>query len=188
MIDNPLFISIFDNALDQNKCNKIIFDFENDKENQIDGRVGNHKIKLNVKKSIDINHNFNDKTITSKLISSCLHTFINEYKREYPDINNIPPWRCTSSYNIQKYNPRDGFYKTHCEVTDRISSKRVLVWMIYLNTLQDGGTLFPSYKMGINAVQGRLVMWPSYWTHMHKGQVSHTETKYIATGWYEFAQ
>ena len=133
-----------------------------------------------------INHDFNDKTLTSDLLSSCLKYHIEKYKKDFPDINKLPPWRCTSVYNVQKYNPKDGFYKSHCEVTDKLSSIRILVWMIYLNTLQDGGTLFPTYQTGIRAKQGRLVIWPSYWTHMHKGQISPTETKYIATGWYEF--
>ncbi len=187
MNEIPSFISIYDDALDKKDCIKIINEFEQNKEKQINGRVGDYEVKLKVKKSIDINHNFNDKTLTSDLLSSCLKYHIQKYKKDFPDINKLPPWRCTSVYNVQKYNPKDGFFKSHCEVSDRSSSIRILVWMIYLNTLQDGGTLFPTYQTGIRAKQGRLVMWPSYWTHMHKGQISPTETKYIATGWYEFS-
>jgi len=29
-----------------------------------------------------------------------------------------------------------------------------------------------------------LVIWPAYWTHLHKGQISQSQTKYITTGWY----
>ena len=36
------------------------------------------------------------------------------------------------------------------------------------------------------AKEGRLVIWPAYWTHFHKSQVSKTTTKYILTGWYRF--
>ena len=188
MINFSNFISIYDNALDKNFCTQIIEDFENDKENQTEGKSGNHQIKLHVKKSTDINHSFTDNSSTSKIISSCLRTYIQEYKKVYPDIDALPPWRITNVYNIQKYNPSDGYYKTHCEVTDRLSGKRVLVWMIYLNSVNDGGTLFPSYDIGVQAMQGRLVLWPPYWTHHHKGQISHTKTIYIATGWYEFIQ
>ena len=64
--------------------------------------------------------------------------------------------------------------------------KRVMVWMIYLNTVtQDGGTYFTNYDKKINAVQGRLVIWPAYWTHTHRGIISEKETKYIATGWFD---
>ena len=59
--------------------------------------------------------------------------------------------------------------------------------MIYLNTVTDGGgTKFPQYDLVTDAVEGRVVLWPSGWTHFHHGVVSMTETKYIATGWYSF--
>ena len=70
------FISIYDKALSKDDCTQIINDFENDKENQIEGRSGNCQIKREVKKSTDINHNFTDKSNTSKLISSCLKNHI----------------------------------------------------------------------------------------------------------------
>ena len=65
--------------------------------------------------------------------------------------------------------------------------KRVLAWMFYLNTVtDDGGTYFDNYDLTLNAVEGRCVIWPAYWTHMHRGIVSKTESKYIVTGWFSF--
>ena len=59
--------------------------------------------------------------------------------------------------------------------------------MIYLNTVTDGGeTRFPDYDLNINAVEGKLVIWPAGYTHVHHGLVSKTQTKYITTGWYTF--
>ena len=58
--------------------------------------------------------------------------------------------------------------------------------MFYLNTVNDGGTYFDNYDLTMNAVKGRCVIWPAFWTHMHKGVVSKTETKYIATGWISY--
>mgnify|MGYP001253549513 FL=1 len=58
--------------------------------------------------------------------------------------------------------------------------------MFYLNDVPDGGTNFPTYNMTTDAVEGRLVLWPPYWTHAHHGIVSHTQVKYIATGWFAF--
>ena len=43
-----------------------------------------------------------------------------------------------------------------------------------------------TYGRIVDAVEGRLVIWPAYWTHIHCGIVSKTQTKYIATGWFEF--
>jgi hypothetical protein len=62
-----------------------------------------------------------------------------------------------------------------------------MAWMIYLNTITDeGGTYFSSYDKTLEAKEGRLVIWPAFFTHTHKGVVSKTQTKYIATGWFSY--
>ena len=59
--------------------------------------------------------------------------------------------------------------------------------MIYLNDVYDkGGTEFLLQDTVMEARKGRLVLWPPYWTHFHKSQVSPSETKYILTGWLDF--
>ena len=192
MNDTPTFISIYDNSLQENQCTQIINEFENDKDKQVKGFVGNKEgkpiVKPNVKLSTDVNHYLNDGTETTRIICNSLKFNIERYKKEHPTTNFVlRTWSCSKEYNIQRYKPGEGFFKDHCEVDDLPSAHRVLVWMFYLNSLDDGGTLFPLYNIGIKAVQGRLVIWPAYWTHLHRGQVSQTKTKYIATGWYSFS-
>ena len=59
--------------------------------------------------------------------------------------------------------------------------------MIYLNDVHDGGgTHFPQYDYTPKARTGSIALWPAGWTHMHRGQVSNTEKKYILTGWYHY--
>ena len=55
---------------------------------------------------------------------------------------------------------------------------------LLLSTPKDP-TYFENYDRITDAVEGRCVLWPPYWTHFHKGIVSNTQTKYIATGWFE---
>ena len=63
----------------------------------------------------------------------------------------------------------------------------MLVWMFYLNDVYDGGeTFFPHQAKKVKARQGKLVIWPSDWTHAHYGLVSNTETKYIISSWFNF--
>ena len=45
---------------------------------------------------------------------------------------------------------------------------------------------FSSFNKTVQAKEGRLIIFPPYWTHRHKGVVSKTQTKYIATGWYNY--
>jgi prolyl 4-hydroxylase len=66
-----------------------------------------------------------------------------------------------------------------------LTSKRLFVFMLYLNTVNDkGGTEFKYYNHIEKAEAGKLLIWPPDFTHTHRGVVSPTEKKYIITGWY----
>jgi hypothetical protein len=115
-----------------------------------------------------------------------LKTCTNLYER-------IFPW-CPTEYfiredvNIQKYNPGDGFYAWHAEragLGDNIITRH-LVFMTYLNDVDDGGTEFLHQKLTTKAEKGLTLIWPSDWTYTHRGQVSYTQEKYIITGWFAF--
>jgi len=189
MKEFPNFISVYDNALTKNECKLIIDEFESNKNKHIRGKSGNYEVQPEVKDSTDLGYAMNDKSITSSILSKSLNFHVDLYKKQYPDLTNlIYPWACMNSYNIQKYEPNQGYFSHHCEVASVMTSSRVLIWMFYLNTVPNGGTLFPSYEIGTNAIQGRLVLWPAYWTHGHKGQISDTHVKYIATGWHIFTE
>ena len=59
--------------------------------------------------------------------------------------------------------------------------------MTYLNDVTDGGeTEFYFQKLKIKPVKGKMVLWPTDFTHLHRGITSPTQEKYIATGWYNF--
>ena len=58
--------------------------------------------------------------------------------------------------------------------------------MTYLNNVKDGGTMFKYQNLTIPAKKGLTLIWPSDWTHTHKGQISNTKEKYIITGWYSY--
>ncbi len=116
-----------------------------------------------------------------------LDTHLTEFRGQQPALDQLAPWVLDPIFNVQRYLPGEGYFAWHCESMSPESSGRVLAWMLYLNTLTDGGgTEFSQHDLVIQPVQGRLVFWPAGWTHMHRGIVSPTETKYIATGWYSY--
>ena len=53
--------------------------------------------------------------------------------------------------------------------------------MFYLNNAKCG-TEFMEYPT-VQAKIGRLVIWPAFWTHVHKGVIPNKGIKYIITGW-----
>ena len=56
--------------------------------------------------------------------------------------------------------------------------------MTYLNDIKDGGeTYFSSQDLKVKPEKGLTLIWPAYWTHMHKGIPAITEHKMVTTGW-----
>lgn len=97
----------------------------------------------------------------------------------------LDPFDISPLFNMQRYEPGQGFYGWHCERASIPYCNRVLVWMVYLNTVRDRGETEFYYQHHFeSAVEGKLVMWPSDWTHLHRGVPSPTETKYVLTGWF----
>jgi hypothetical protein len=90
-------------------------------------------------------------------------------------------------FNLQRYQPGEGFYSWHCdwntaeEATEPI--RRVLAWILYLNTVPEGGTEFHWQDHHVEAIKGRLAIFPAGLSHLHRGRISSTATKTIATGW-----
>ena len=66
---------------------------------------------------------------------------------------------------------------------------RHLVWMTYLNDVEEGGeTEFYYQKLKVKPRKGLTLIWPVDWTHTHRGIVAPKEEKMILTGWFSFAQ
>jgi hypothetical protein len=83
--------------------------------------------------------------------------------------------------------PGGGYHVWHYESMNRENCQRNLVFILYLNTIEEGGeTEFLYQKKRIQPVEGRLVIWPAGFTHTHRGNPPLKENKYIVTGWLEF--
>ncbi len=188
------FISIYDNALTPEECKSMIDYFESNDEYwslRQDGMMLGDTIIKEWKDSQDRTMVFNNNgyfqdNLVNQIILKSINFYIEKYKEENPEVDMLYSWALRNSYNLQKYEPNGGYRKLHCENYNTGDyHSNVLVWMFYLNTVKEGGgTYFSNYDLTINAVEGRLVIWPPYWTHMHKGVVSETSEKYIATGWF----
>lgn len=91
--------------------------------------------------------------------------------------------------NLQKYlRGSGGYHHWHSEIYPQNAScetlHRVLLWMFYLNDVEEGGeTEFLYQGRRIAPKKGRLVIAPAGFTHTHRGNVATSGDKYIATSW-----
>ena len=87
---------------------------------------------------------------------------------------------------MQKTEPSQGYHAWHYEDGTREMCNRVLTWSMYLNDEFEAGEtefLYQQYRYKPKA--GDLVIFPSGFTHVHRGNPPINGTKYILTGWLE---
>jgi len=168
-------------------CDGLVSYFNEFRQHAVPGKYnisGKGKIKKSFKDSLDLPIKVNnlDKEILNYKIE--LHKLLKLYIKKYPDINNYTKFML-HDFNIQKYNKKGGFKEWHCERNSKFDMGRVLVFMTYLNDIENGGTHFKYQKITTPSIKGLTLIWPTDFTHTHKGQIVNKE-KIITTGWFEF--
>ncbi len=70
---------------------------------------------------------------------------------------------------------------------DNASLHRVLLWLIYLNDVEDGGeTQFIYQQASIKPKTGSLVLAPCGFTHTHRGVTPQSNHKYVLASWVKY--
>ena len=135
-----------------------------------------------IKDSLDLslgNNNFNPGIFEYRMH---LQEILNLYVKEYPEVERLDKFN-VEDVNLQWYPGKGGFKTWHYERGTKGYMNRVLVFMTYLNDVENGGTHFKYQDITTPAIKGLTVIWPPDWTHTHKGQIS-DDKKIIATGWF----
>lgn len=198
------FIKIYDSKFTLDYCNHVIKLFNN--ETQVMKGVSAAGMNIEIKDTIDyripsINKKDNSLQIKDWLeVDSNIHKILSPTIKEYVlEINNTlhnPDqedmyYLGSDAYNdtghqIQKYIKNEGHYKRYhndFSILKNTTYYRVMTYIIYLNTVEEGGetVFFGNYK--IKPTAGRIVIFPASWTYPHCGKVPISDDKYIVTGW-----
>jgi len=175
-------------ALPADVCLEAIRRFEERPDQQVAGRIGQVGVEAPaVKRSTDLRISGRedwrdiDRTLSQRLLAT-----FNEFALEFPFFaaNKFKD----IGYNLQRTLPGE-YYHWHVDAGPGELSSRQMVAIWYLNdVLGPGGeTEFPLQEVLIRPAQGKLVLFPPFWTHVHRGVTLQAGVKYIATTWVCFA-
>ena len=187
---SPNFIGTW-NIENDELCNEIIKFFEENKSLQQKGIVGNivdPKKKQTTDITIIPSQLKDPKYSLFNSYFDLLNDCFSDYKNQYPFLNTFLKKTHIGHFNVQKYLSGDHFSLLHSERTSLGFLHRVFAWMTYLNNVDDGGTTdFEYYDIKVKPEIGKTLIWPAEWTHAHTGSILKSGTKYIITGWIQFA-
>ncbi len=180
------FIFEWHNCLDKDFCDRMIKQFENSEDEHHKGVVSFGIERPELKRSTDLylrgepQWEWADKVLYEKINEA-----VAELGREFYLFSEDALE--DTGYQIQRTVPGQ-FYHWHKDL-NRFSRKRVLVFIWYLNDLPPGvgGTTdFKFQNVSVQPETGKLVVFPPYWTHLHRNAVLKSGVKYIVTGWISY--
>jgi len=170
-------IRIYDNAMSPEDCKKIIELFETSKDQIQAFNTGRKEYS-----EIDIDKFETPWSETKEKFISMMKTHMNKFMKDVKiQINDFPPIIDMENIRIKKYLPNDkDEFKIHVDVLRSLLSKRFLVYILYLNDVEEGGeTHLPKLNIKVKPKEGRLLMFPPFWTHPHAGLKPIKGTKYV---------
>lgn len=178
------FIHTF--QVDPDICDALIQYHSDNNEYKAEGKVGDGtQIIKDVKESVDVTfyNNSNDSAIINYFtqLQQGYDSYAQKFNLQFLKLG------LENGSAIQYYPPGGGFKQWHWERSQNSTSKRQLVYMTYLNDVtDDGGTEWFYQNFKLEASKGLSVIWPSDFTHAHRGIVSTTQEKWIVTGWFSY--
>lgn len=167
------FIMVWDDIIPSDFCDWLVTYLNN--SNYLNPRSNNYLSDKQVEM-----HNFSpgEADYLQMLVNGCALEYVNKY----PYLKAFP--YTSSCVLLQQTNPKEGYHAFHAEDSTWNNQLRTLAWMVYLNDVDDGGeTEYLYQQLKVKPKQGRVVIWPGSFTHIHRGNPPMSE-KFIATGWY----
>jgi Rps23 Pro-64 3,4-dihydroxylase Tpa1-like proline 4-hydroxylase len=174
-------------ALPADFCEEVIRRFEAQPEYHHAGRIGQTQSKdLSIKKTTDlVVSDKDDWKDIDQIFFRCVAAALREFRESYPYFKG--PFK-DMGYQVQRYRVGE-YYQWHIDGGSHQFSQRQLVVLWYLNDVPSPGgeTEFLYQDVKIAPEQGKLVLFPPFWTHEHKAAMVEKGIKYIATTWVVFA-
>jgi len=189
------FIGIYDGYIPDEACDQVIELFNKYQEfNKVFSRFSSERTTQDLKNDKQLfchpdiltDEEFNVNQLKTLMVN--FDTALRHYYTETNIKNYITEDIITDHVKIQKTLPSQGYHVWHVEhAHSRENAKRVLVYTIYLNTVEEGGeTEFLYQSQRVKPFKGRIVIWPAGFPYVHRGNPPLSGEKYILTSWISY--
>tara|TARA_R110002020_G_scaffold470135_1_gene695677 strand:- start:12 stop:617 length:606 start_codon:yes stop_codon:yes gene_type:complete len=114
---------------------------------------------------------------------------LNIYLGLHPIANDFPTFSVSETFNILKYEKGQAYHSTHADYFPYgLTNLRHLSGVCFMSDVSEGGELvFPQQDLEIKPERGKLVIFPSGWTHAHHTMpVLSDDLRYVFQLWWSF--
>jgi hypothetical protein len=176
------------NALTSEQCDYLIRTFDSHPEDHREGVIGVPGGEVEVDRSIkqstdckimDQSHWQRADRIFFESVNWALRQLVTDYGFDSFAVNPVKDM----GYMVRRYD-EDEFYDWHTDGGKWHYALRQLVFLWYLNDVEEGGcTEFAYQDVNVKPEKGKLAIFPPFWTHKHRGGRVLSGPKYVATTW-----
>ena len=184
------FIGIWDNNVDENICKELIKYYDWTVKNNYNISSDTGEIKMEpIREDEAIFMGSSSIQYPSSLCDQywkCLEQCALEYLKKYSIqmTSGLHNW----NFKVHKVKEKQGYHKWHYESSEYEVRDRFLVYMTYLQAPPEGGeTEFLYQSKRIDPVVGRTLIWPTGFTHKHRGNPPLKGEKMYITGWFNMS-
>jgi len=188
------FVGVWNNFFSEEECDRTIKEFNEfqkmgvgiGRQQQVNNpsklEQDDHSMDTFDLMTLDVGRNFSH---GPSFLDRFFNTAWPEYSKKYAELaKHVVAIR---HLKFQKTEIGQGYHIWHTENAGSPFDRRCAVFTLFLNTVEEGGeTEFLYYPGRVKAEQGKLIIWPAGYTHVHRGNPPISNTKYILTSWVEF--
>lgn len=202
-IEHKEYIGFYRDLFPAGYCQHLITEFNRLEEGGIgSNRQNSERANKHVKDDYQISINLRNHSLEpfkwfdgeEKCWDACdlffdgLQRCYNDYSSTYSVLRDDGHIRATVM-KMQRTGPGGGYHVWHGEQGPGTQANRVVVYMLYLNTIEEEGaeTEFLYQKLRVKPEENLMLLWPASYTHAHRGNpVLGTQSKYVVTGWFYY--
>ena len=173
-------------------CGEMIALFERDPARRpsavvVDGASQANAVRSGVMLKID--RNSADWERLFMAVVPAMRATMDSYMKKYPGLAAVVEWEgldCSLPM-IERVEPGQGF-SWHYDHT-LTAQGRVLAGLLYLSTVRNGGhTEFAHQSQMVQPEAGKIVLFPPFWTHIHRGVTPVAEPKYVMSYFWNYPE
>ncbi len=121
---------------------------------------------------------------------SAVTKVVTDYASEFPALaTHLASGHVGCRYpRIERVDPGQSF-DWHADNANNDTAERVLACLLYLSDVaEDGYTEFAHQNLKVRPEAGKIVIFPPFWTHLHRGVTPKVTTKYTMSFYWSYLE
>jgi 2OG-Fe(II) oxygenase superfamily len=178
----PDFIQGYPGALAPALCEEIVVRFEADDRKYASRTATRLNPLVRSGTMLDIPR-YPEWADVCRTVTQTTRRCLDDYARRYPSLQSLaqPERSLITPPIIERIEPGQG-YGYHIDAGPGGTHDRLVSGLIYLRDVPEGGeTEFPFQQMNVRPRAGLLLLFPPFWTHLHRGVSPASAVKYNIT-------